>query len=125
VSSAAVARYSGTSPPNGAHRILALLEDKAAAVRAAIPLERAQAALLLISGKADERNPATLGGDAIVARLKNANYPYAFEHLAYDDAGHNIGRPYRVTGDMLQGTPSGNERTNSPGTRRFGFLIVT
>jgi hypothetical protein len=62
----------------------------------------------LISGKADERNPATLSGDAIVSRLNGANYRFPFEHLAYDDAGHNIGRPYRVTGDAPQGTPAGN-----------------
>jgi dienelactone hydrolase len=104
----AAARYAGSGPPTGLHRILALLENKEAAARAAIPVERSNAAMLLISGKADTQLPATLAGYAIIDRLTGAQYPHAFEHLAYDDAGHAILRPFRPFGDYPQGTPAAN-----------------
>ncbi len=87
---------------------------------AAIPVERINGPILLISGKDDEIWLSTEASDAAIERLKEHNYPYPYEHLSYDNAGHLIGAPYLpttvtqfvhpVTGTALElgGTASGN-----------------
>jgi hypothetical protein len=62
-------------------------------MNAAIPVERAHAPLLLISGDDDGVWPSAMMAEAVVARLKQSHFPYAVEHLKYAHAGHRAGRP--------------------------------
>jgi hypothetical protein len=55
---------------------------------AAIPVERINGPLLLISGRDDKLWPSTFMGDAIMARLHKAGFHRGRTHLAYDNAGH-------------------------------------
>lgn len=64
---------------------------------AAIPVERINGPVLLISGKDDQVWPATLLSDLAMTRLQEHHHPYVYEHLAYEDAGHLIGTPYWPT----------------------------
>lgn len=61
---------------------------------AAIPVERIQAPLLLISGEEDQLWPASRMAAAMVERIKTARPEAQVVHLQYADAGHAIfGRP--------------------------------
>jgi dienelactone hydrolase len=72
--------------------------DNAEAVKtASIAVERINGPVLLISGKDDQLWPSTVMGDAVMARLKEKNHRFEYEHLAYDKAGHSIGTPYNPT----------------------------
>jgi dienelactone hydrolase len=70
------------------------LADTAAVARAAIPVERIQGAVLLISAKDDGLWPSYYMGEQIMARLRKHNFRYPHKHLAYEGAGHFISRPY-------------------------------
>ncbi|MEM7200530.1 MAG: acyl-CoA thioester hydrolase/BAAT C-terminal domain-containing protein [Planctomycetota bacterium] len=69
------------------------LEDREAAARARIAVERAAGAILLISGRDDRTWPATAMCEEIVAQLERADFPHRVEHLAYDDVGHEVFAP--------------------------------
>jgi len=73
------------------------LEDEAAVERTAIPVERINGPVLLISGKDDQMWPSALMSDAVMARLSAKGHDYADRHLSYEDAGHMILTPYRAT----------------------------
>jgi dienelactone hydrolase len=97
---ASIARHAGCpnaptcSQPQLVHRFLARLEDRAAEREAAIPVERTNGPVLLISGRDDLVWPSTLMAERVVARLRRAGFRHAVEHHAYEGAGHTIGRPY-------------------------------
>jgi dienelactone hydrolase len=55
---------------------------------AAIPVERINGPVLLVSGRDDKLWPSTPMGDAVMARLDKARFRYAHSHLAYEAAGH-------------------------------------
>ena len=95
-------------------------------LRAPIQVERIKGAVLLISGRSDRVWPSTEMSNAIMARLDRSQFPWPHEHLAYDDAGHGIGRPYLSTMDVdhvrhpltgrvfsLGGTPAGTARARA------------
>lgn len=74
---------------------LGALADEAAAARAAIPVERINGPVLLISGNDDAMWPSTLMAERVLARLREHGHPYRNEHLAYDQAGHTVaGLPF-------------------------------
>jgi hypothetical protein len=54
---------------------------------ALIPVEKIQAAVLLISGKKDKMWPSTMMCEQIMNRLASVNYSHPYQHIAYD-AGH-------------------------------------
>jgi dienelactone hydrolase len=81
------------------------LEDAAAVEEAAIPVERSQAAILLISGQDDQMWPSSMMADMVMARLAQYNYPYPYDHIAYLGAGHMIGVPGLPT-NMIHGQHS-------------------
>ena len=54
-----------------------------------IPVEKAKAALLLLSGDKDTLWPSTRMAQQIVDWLKSCEYPYPVEHISYD-VGHNV-----------------------------------
>ena len=70
------------------------LADTAAAARAAIPVERIQAPVLLVSAKDDGLWPSFYMSEQIMARLRAHNFRYPYKHLAYEGAGHFLSRPY-------------------------------
>lgn len=100
------------------------LEDADAEAEAAIPVERINGPVLLISGKDDQMWPSSLMGERVIERLLEHNHPYSFEHFAYEDAGHMILVPYLqttrnysqhpVTGQVYAfgGTPEGYAAAN-------------
>jgi dienelactone hydrolase len=104
--------------------------------RAAIQVERIHGGVLLISGRQDGVWHSTEMSDAIMDRLRRSHFAYPFKHLAYDDAGHAIGRPYTPTTDIdnvrhpltgrlmhLGGTPAGTAHAREDAWRQvLAFL---
>jgi len=70
-----------------------LQRNPMAAVEAAIAVEHTRGPILLISGEDDGVWDSTRMSDAVVSRLKQTHFPYAYEHLKYPHAGHRAGRP--------------------------------
>ena len=100
--------------------------------RPEIPVERINGAVLLISGRDDEVWPSTEMADAIMARLRQHRFAHPFVHLAYDHAGHGIGRPFTSTMELnsrrhpltgrivrMGGTPSGTAKARADSWRRM------
>lgn len=69
--------------------------------RAAIPVERIQCPLLLMTGDADTVHPATLHGQLIMERLAKHNSTIERTHLNFPNAGHAQKTPYEPTVDQL------------------------
>jgi dienelactone hydrolase len=69
----------------------AALTDTAAVARAAIPVERINGRVLMISGSDDGFWPSTAMADQVVDRLARHAHPYPVQHLAYQGAGHGAG----------------------------------
>ena len=61
---------------------------------AAIPVEKIQGPVLLISGEDDKLWPSSIFADMVVDRLAKHNFPYPYKHLKYKGAGHFVGIPY-------------------------------
>jgi dienelactone hydrolase len=70
---------------------LAALPDLAVNDETAIAVERINGPVLLISGTDDHVWPSTRLSDLALRRLRDHRHPHAFEHLAYEGAGHVIG----------------------------------
>lgn len=100
--------------------------------RPEIPVERIHGAVILISGRDDEVWPSTEMADDIMARLRQHRFAHPFVHLAYDHAGHGIGRPFTSTMELnsrrhpltgrlvrMGGTPSGTARARADSWRRM------
>jgi dienelactone hydrolase len=88
----------------GYHAFLAMLEDRGAQERAAIPVERINGPILLISAKEDRIWPSAMMAGRIVERLKSKKFAHPVESYSYDNAGHYIGRPYVSTRGVDQRT---------------------
>ena len=73
----------------------------------------ANAPVLLISGRDEDVWPSTYMAEQVVERLRRHAFPHPVTHLAYDDAGHAIGRPHYRMFPGLGGTPSGNARARA------------
>lgn len=78
-------------PYRGTPDFLADLRQTALVEAAAIPVEKIQGAVLLLSGEDDQVWPSTLMARLALKRLAAANHPYRFEHVSFPDAGHLIG----------------------------------
>lgn len=76
---------------------LAGLRNSEAADEAAIPVERVNGPVLLVSGGDDHVWPAKQMADAIVARLKKRSFRHEVEHLHYASAGHLLRYPHLPT----------------------------
>lgn len=111
------------------------LQDEAYARRVEIPVERINGPVLMISGRHDKLWPSTRLAEFAVRRLQRSNFPHAFEHLCYDNAGHSIAWPHGpatmlrsvhpVSGDEMDmgGTPEGTARARSDSwPRMLAFL---
>lgn len=76
----------------------AMAENGAAVLeKAAIPVEKIRAPLLLITGTLDQTWPADEFCREIVARLRKAGFPYEVRHVSHKDAGHGTFLPYLIT----------------------------
>ncbi len=78
--------------------------------KAAIPVEKIQAPILLISGTDDQIWPAGEFCAAIMARLKKAGFLYEVKHLSNEKGGHSSCVPFLITanrGLLIDGDPSG------------------
>jgi dienelactone hydrolase len=73
------------------------LRNRKAVNRAAIQVERTQGPILLVSGGDDHLWPAAEMSDAMLARLKQKQFPHAVEHLHYPSAGHMLRYPFLPT----------------------------
>jgi dienelactone hydrolase len=73
------------------------LEDRAVVEAAAIPVEKINGPVLLISGEDDQLWPSTLLSEMAMDRLRKHQHPYPYRHLRYPGAGHLVGYPYVVS----------------------------
>ncbi len=73
------------------------LEDKDAVRKATIPVERINGPVLAISGKEDAMWPSSVYSEMVMERLAEHMHPYAFEHVACEGTGHNVGQPWWPT----------------------------
>lgn len=64
-----------------------MLEDEEAVAAAEIPVERINGPVLLLSATEDEMWPSTEMSEAMMRRLRDANFPHHYEHLAIE-GGH-------------------------------------
>lgn len=106
------------SPPYAYRRLYersAEVADESTRERARIPVERADADLLLLSGLDDRVWPADRFADTIVARLDEVGFDRRYEHRPYEAAGHALALPHvEVVGNPVSnglacgGTGPGN-----------------
>jgi dienelactone hydrolase len=89
------------STPN----FLRSLKDPEAEARAAIPVERINGPVLLISGQDDQMWPSSLMAGRAAERLAAHHHPYAVEHLDYANVGHSIFLPSLPTSVTIQVHP--------------------
>ena len=98
---------------------LAALEDAERVQGATIPVERTNGPILLISGGADQLWPSRVRAEIVIKRLNQHQFAYPYEHLCYEEAGHNISLPpYRpsITGPVHH--PIANLRFDLGGTTK-------
>ena len=109
-------------------RFLRRLQDADAAgiARAVIAVERIGGPLLMFSGKDDQLWPSDVFCARVVERLERRHFKHPVEHYSYENAGHQITRPFVLTFDvretrlhpiskrsiMMGGTPEGQARAN-------------
>ena len=75
-----------------------------------IPVENIAGPVLLISGTDDQIWPSGDFCAAIMARLKQAQFPHEVKHLSIEKGGHMSVLPFLVTanrGLLIDGDPSG------------------
>ena len=76
---------------------LAGLRNSKATDAAAIPVERIEGPIMLVSSGDDHLWPAGEMSEAIVVRLKKHGFAHRVEHLHYPNAGHMLRYPYLPT----------------------------
>lgn len=122
-------RRRGESEPNGyalTPESKAELDHLEVRETQAIPVERAQGAVLMISGVDDQMWPSAWGSDLVANRLRAKGYAFPFEHLCLPETGHITPLPNTVTTfcpalfhSLLNiflacgGTPAGSARASS------------
>lgn len=82
-----------STPMSLTPHFLEMLADRAKAEAAAIPVERINGPVLLLSATDDQLWPSTLMSDMVVARLRRASYPHYVKHFAAEGAGHLLRAP--------------------------------
>ena len=111
---------------SGRERFLKRLQDTAAVARAEIPIERIDAPVLMFSAKDDQLWPSDIFAARAVERLRANHFKHPVEHYSYEQAGHQLTRPFMPTSDVRQvrihpiskrpimfgGTPEGQARAN-------------
>jgi dienelactone hydrolase len=95
-----------------AHKRSLAEADASSLEKALIPMEKIKAPLLLISGTEDQTWPADEFCREIVARLRNAHFPYEVKHVSHQDAGHMSFLPYLITANTAP-ISGGTDRANA------------
>ncbi len=97
-----------TTPPFTSMSAMYLksLENKAAVMRATIPVEKIKGAVLLVSGNDDKVWVSRLMSDLVIERLKKNNFRFKYEHLSYDNAGHAVLGPPSIVAAVTNNNPS-------------------
>ncbi|HEV7236298.1 MAG TPA: acyl-CoA thioester hydrolase/BAAT C-terminal domain-containing protein [Ktedonobacteraceae bacterium] len=90
------------------------LSNTEAVERAAIPVEKTNGPVLLISAQDDALWPSTHFCELVMERLDKYTFPYAYQHLNYKGAGHLINYPYLPT------TATASLQSNSGVTLLYG-----
>jgi len=89
---------------------------------ATIPVERIGGPILLLSGKEDTTWPSSDMSEMVIARLRERNFRFAYQHIAYDDAGHLI-HQRRPDAVKRGGTERGNNLAQQDAQQRtLAFL---
>ncbi|MGN7479535.1 acyl-CoA thioesterase/bile acid-CoA:amino acid N-acyltransferase family protein [Solibacillus silvestris] len=83
--------------------------------QAEIPVEGIQGPVLLISGGDDQLWPADLLSEKVMARLKEHDHPYPYEHINFPKAGHSFAIPGFPTSQSVS-SPFGNGKLLLGGT---------
>lgn len=73
---------------------LEAMKDNDSVPEAAIPVERINGAVLLISGEDDQMWPSALFSRMVMSRLDQHHFSHPYQHLNYPRTGHAIGAPY-------------------------------
>jgi len=95
------------------HRDALIQTDPGTVEKAAIPVEKISAPLLLVSGTDDQTWPSGEFCAAILARLKKAGFPYEVKHVINEMGGHQSFLPYFITanhGGISGGSPQADAR---------------
>jgi hypothetical protein len=82
---------------------LSSLQDRQAVKRAAIPIERINGPILLISGTDDAIWPSSAMCEEAIERLRRCHFTFPFRHLKYEGAGHLLAGPRRLQAARLRG----------------------
>ncbi len=83
------------------------LKDAVAVAKAAIPVEKIAAPIMLVSAGDDAVWPSRFMTQQLMQRLQAHRHPYADLSLCYSDAGHAVLPPYQATGANGVTTPLG------------------
>jgi dienelactone hydrolase len=75
-------------------RFLRMMQDQQAVANVEIPVERINGPVIMISGKDDAMWPSERLAEIAYRRLEAHRFPHAYQHVAYEGAGHMIGTPY-------------------------------
>jgi dienelactone hydrolase len=95
---------------------------------AAIPVERINGPVLLLSAKGDSLWPSSAMSDRVIQRLDAHHFRFEHRHIAYADAGHGglsppDGRARNSGYDNLGGTEAGNADARADAwTQTFAFF---
>jgi dienelactone hydrolase len=103
----------------------ASLAQPEAVKRAMIAVERINGPILFLTGKADTLFPATRMADMAIARLRQSRFPFPVEHLAYDNAGHEISRVQKNPLTKRGGTVAGNGKAQHDAQKRMVTFFKT
>jgi uncharacterized protein len=109
-----------SSPDSVADMFRRSLDQHELVERAEIPVESINAPILLLSGKQDTTWPSSLMSEMVVKRLRDHNFGFPYEHIAYDDAGHMIAwKRTDIPATRRGGTDKGNRVAQDEAERRM------
>ena len=84
----------------------AALDDSEAVAKAAIPAERIQGDILLLSAGDDQLWPGSRMSEMVIARLDVNAFPHAYRHVQYEGAGHAmVGTGYEEVRHQIEAIP--------------------
>ncbi len=92
---------------------------------AMIAVERINGPILFLTGKADTLWPATRMADMAIERLRTSHFPFPVEHIAYDNAGHEISREQAHPSTKRGGTVEGNGKAQHDAQKRMVTFFQT
>jgi len=97
------------------------LDETPAARPAAIPAERINGSVLVITGEADSIWESTAMAEQLIRRMKGRGFEHVVRHVHYPSAGHNLGG-----GEQAYGVPNvpPKDRGGSSGGTRQGNSVA-